>query len=136
MNPILVAKAAQTTTSILSNRKVQIAILLIILYLIFRAKIKRWIYLYKQRKFNKDEALNPNQLAQQYRAAANPSGISWLINADGTNERQIENLAYQSKNNFQPIANAYNLKFEESLTDRLRKELSPKEYQDWHNIVF
>uniref|UniRef100_UPI000B205553 hypothetical protein n=1 Tax=Aquimarina longa TaxID=1080221 RepID=UPI000B205553 len=121
--------------TLLSNRKVQIVLLIVILYFIFRRKIKKMIYNYRQRKFNQNEARDVNQLAQQYRSAANPSGISWMINVDGTDEREIERLGYQTKGQLQPIADAYRLKFEESLTDRLRKELSPKEFQDWKNII-
>ena len=89
----------------------------------------------RQRKFDKNEAQDVNQIAQQYRSAVNPSGISWMINIDGTDEAEIERLGYQSKGKLQPIADAYRLKFEESLTDTLRKELSPTEFQNWRNIV-
>jgi pyruvate-formate lyase-activating enzyme len=135
MNPLLIAQAAQSTKSFFSNRKVQIVLLVIVLYFIFKKKIKRLIHNIKQRRFDKNEAQDVNQIAQQYRSAANPSGISWMINADGTDEREIERLGYQSKGKLQPIADAYRLKFEQSLSDRLRKELSPKEFQDWRNIV-
>ena len=135
MNPLIIAKSAQTAKSFFMNRKVQIVLLVIVGYFIFKNKIKKLIRKMRQRKFDKNEASDVNQLAQQYRSAANPSGISWLINTDGTDEEEIERLGYQSKNQLQPIADAYNLKFEESLTDRLRKELSPREFQNWKNIV-
>ncbi|MEW7289629.1 hypothetical protein [Aquimarina sp. 2304DJ70-9] len=135
MNPLVIAQAANATKSFLINRKVQIAILIIILYFIFKKKIKRLIHTIRQRKFDKNEARDVNQLAQQYRSASNPSGISWMINMDGTNEEEIERLGYQTKGQLQPIADAYRLKFDESLSDRLRKELSPEDFQDWRNIV-
>ncbi len=135
MNPLLIAQATKTAGNILANKKVQLAILLIIAYVIFRKKINDLIYRWRQRKFNQNEGRDTNQIAQQYRSAANPSGVSWLINVDGTKEEEIERLGYQTKGQLQPIADAYRLKFEESLTDRLRKELSPKDFQNWKNIV-
>ncbi len=135
MNPLVIAQALKGAGSFFSNRKVQIAILIIILYFIFKKKIKQLIRNYKQRKFNKNEAQDINQLAQQYRAAANRSGIEWMINFDGTNTDIINNLAFQTKGRFQEVADAYRLKFEESLTDRMRKELSTNDFQNWWNIV-
>ena len=135
MNPIAVASIAKGATSILSNKKVQIAILIIIAYMILKKKIGKVIWKYRQNKFDKNEGDIVNQLAQQYRAAANPSGIAWMIDLDGTNEGEIEKLGYQTKGKLQQIANAYRLKFEESLTDRMRKELSAKDFQNWRNIV-
>jgi len=44
----------------------------------------------RQRRFNKNEGRDINQIAQQYRSAVNPSGISWIINVDGTDELEIE----------------------------------------------
>ncbi|TSE05430.1 hypothetical protein [Aquimarina algiphila] len=135
MNPLVIAQAVKGAGSFFSNRKVQIALLIIVLYFIFKKKIKQLIHNYRQRKFNKNEGRDVNQIAQQYRSAANPSGISWMINADGTDEEEIEKLGFQTKGQLQPIADAYRLKFDESLSDRLRKELSPKEFQNWRNIV-
>ncbi|WP_438712314.1 hypothetical protein ACSTS3_07990 [Aquimarina muelleri] len=135
MNPLVIAQATKSATSFFSNRKVQIVLLVIVLYFIFKKKIKQFLYKMRQRKFDKNEAQDVNQIAQQYRSAANPSGISWMINADGTDETEIERLGYQSKGKLQPIADAYRLKFEESLSDRLRKELSPTEFQNWRNII-
>ena len=135
MNPLVIAQAAKTTTNFFSNRKVQIVLLILVLLFIFKKKIRLWLKKRRQDKFDQNEARDVNQLAQQYRSAANPSGIAWMINADGTDEDEIERLGYQSKGILQPIANAYKLKFEESLSDRLRKELSPKEFQQWRNIV-
>ncbi len=135
MNPLILASLANGAKNILSNRKVQIAILVIILYWVFKKKIAKAIHRYRQNKFDKNEGDSINQLAQQYRAAANRSGISWLIDLDGTNTKEIEILAHQTKGRLQQVANAYKLKFEESLTDRMRKELSASDFQNWWNIV-
>jgi hypothetical protein len=135
MNPLVIAQATKSATSFFSNRKVQILLLGIVLYFIFKKKIKRLIRKMKQQKFDRNEAQDVNQIAQQYRSAVNPSGISWMINIDGTDEKEIEHLGYQTKGKLQPIADAYRLKFEESLSDRLRRELSPREFQNWKNIV-
>ncbi len=135
MNPLVIAKAVKGAGSFFSNRKVQIALLIIVLYFIFKKKIKQLLHKMRQRRFDKNEAQDVNQVAQQYRSASNPSGISWMINVDGTDEEEIEKLGFQTKGNLQPIADAYRLKFDESLSDRLRKELNPKEFQNWRNIV-
>ncbi|WP_103071863.1 hypothetical protein [Aquimarina sediminis] len=135
MNPLLIAQATKSATSFFSNRKVQIVLLGIVLYFIFRRKIKRLIHNYRQRKFNRNEGRDINQIAQQYRSVANPSGISWMINFDGTRTSQLDALARETKGRLQPIADAYRLKFEESLSDRLRKELSAKDYRTWRDIV-
>ncbi len=135
MNPLVIAQAAQSAKSFFSNRKVQLVLIGIVLYFIFKKKIRKLLHTLRQQKFNKNEARDVNQLAQQYRSAANPSGISWMINVDGTKEEEIERLGYQTKGQLQQVADAYRLKFEESLTDRLRKELSSREFQNWKNIV-
>ncbi|GAA4276284.1 hypothetical protein [Aquimarina mytili] len=135
MNPLVVAQGISSAKSFFSNRKVQIVLLLIVLYFIFKKKIKRFLDNRRLQKFQKDEGSIINQLAQQYRAAFNPSGISWMINFDTTKTQAIERLAYQTKGRFQAIANAYELRYKELLTDRLRRELSADEFQNWQNIV-
>ena len=131
MNPMLIAKGGQ----LLTNKKVITAIVVIIVLLLLRGTIRRIIRKIRQRRFDRNEGKDVNQMAQQYRSAANPSGVSWMINMDGTNEETIEKLAYQTKGSLQAVADAYRLKFEESLSDRLRGELSAKDYQNWRNIV-
>lgn len=135
MNPLVIASVANGAKNILSNKKVQIVLLLLIGYLIFKKKINNAILKYRQNKFDKNEGDLINQLAQQYRGASNPSGISWMRDFDGTSDSEIEKLAHQTKGKLQLVANAYKLKFNESLTDRMRKELSTTAFQNWWNIV-
>ncbi len=135
MNPILIANVGNGVRKILMNRKVQFAILLLILYWVFKKKIASAIHRYRQNKFDKNEGDIINQLAHQYRAAVNRSGIKWMINFDGTSTTEINALAHQTKGKLQQIANAYKLKFDESLSDRMRKELSASDFQNWWNIV-
>ncbi len=135
MNPLVVAQAVKGTGSFFSNRKVQIAILLIVLYFIFKKKIKQFLDNRRLQQFQKDEGSIINQLAQQYRAAINPSGIEWMRNFDGTRTQAIERLAYQTKGRFQAVADAYQLKYKELLSDTLKSELSTDDFQKWFNIV-
>ncbi|MEW7279729.1 hypothetical protein ABW636_14140 [Aquimarina sp. 2201CG1-2-11] len=135
MNPLLVANIANGARKFFSNRNVQIAIVLLILYWVFKKKIAKAIRRYRERKFDKNEGNSINQLAHQYRAAVNRSGIKWMINFDGTSEDEIKALAHQTKGKLQQVADAYKLKFNESLSDRMRKELSASDFQNWWNIV-
>lgn len=132
MIPIVIASGAK---KIISNKKVQTVLVILILALVFRRTIRKLIRKWRERKFDANEGKNVNQLAQQYRSASNPSGVSWMINFDGTDENEIEKLGYQTKEKLQDVANAYKLKFDESLSDRIRKELSPSDFQNWRNIV-
>lgn len=132
MNPLLIAQGAQ---KVFSNKRLQQILLLIILFVVLRFVLRKVMKKIRQNKFDKNEAQDPNQLAQQYRAASNPSGTSWMIDWDGTAEKDIEILAHQTKGQTQTVANAYKLKFDESLSDRLRKELSPRDFNNWRNIV-
>jgi hypothetical protein len=111
------------------------AIVIIALVFILKGGIQKAVRYFRERRFDKNETKDTNQLAQQYRSAANPSGLSWMIDFDGTDEKQIERLAYQSKGNFKPIADSYRQKFNETLSDRMRKELGADDFQSWHNII-
>lgn len=135
MNSLLVASAAKGAKNIMSNKYVLATIITIIGLLVFKSKIKKAIAKYREGKFDKNETKDVNQIAQQYRSASNPSGIAMLINTDGTNEEAIDRLAYQTKGSFEAVADAYKLKFDETLTDRMRKELDADEFQDWKNII-
>ena len=128
MLPILAKKA-------LKNKYVMTTIISIVAFFFLKGTVKKLIRKYRESRFDKNETQDVNQIAQQYRAAANPSGISWLINTDGTDEDAIERLGYQTKGNLESVATAYKQKFDETLTDRMRKELSPDEFQEWKNII-
>ena len=135
MNPIVMQKVAVGAKKALSNKYVLIAIAVIVGYLFFRGKIKAFFKKRREAEFDKNEHKDANQIAQQYRSASNPSGVNWMIDMDGTKEEAIDRLAYQTKGIFPQVTEAYKLKFDETLTDRMRKELSSKELQNWRNIV-
>jgi len=132
MNPILLLQAKK----VLSNKYVIMTIVLIAVIFIARGGIKKFIQARNEKKFDKNETKDTNQLALQYRTASNPSGNNWMIDWDGTDEDAIEKLAYQTKGELNEVAAAYKLKFDgETLSDRMSKELDSKELQNWRNIV-
>lgn len=135
MNPKLVQAAAVGTKKVFSNKYVLIALIVIIGFWFFKGRIKRMMKNYRAKQFDKNETINANQLAQQYRSASNPSGVSWMIDFDGTDEDLIEKLAFQTKGGFDVVADAYHQKFDETLTDRMRAELDTDEFKNWHNII-
>ena len=135
MNPKIAKGVAIGAKKALSNKYVMIALVILVLLFFFRGRIRKMIRRRNEKKFDKNETQDVNQIAQQYRSASNPSGVSWMIDFDGTDEEAIDKLAYQSKNNFSAIANAYRQKFDETLTDRMRAELDTDEFKNWHNII-
>lgn len=135
MNPKIAKGVAVGAKKVLSNKYVMIALVILVLLFFFRGRIRKMIRRRNEKKFDKNETQDVNQIAQQYRSASNPSGVSWMIDFDGTDEEAIDKLAYQSKNNFNAIANAYRQKFDETLTDRMRAELDTDDFQSWHNII-
>ena len=135
MNPIVLAKVAQGAKKVLTNKYVIIAIVVIISFWLLKGGVKKAVRFFKEKQFDKNEAEDVNQIAQQYRAAANPSGLSWMIDWDGTNEEAVERLGYQTKGRLDSVARVYKQKFDETLTDRMRKELDTEEFQNWRNIV-
>jgi hypothetical protein len=135
MNPKLVKVATVGAKKVFTNKYVLMVLIILVLLFFFRGRIRKMIKRRREKQFDKNETQDVNQIAQQYRSASNPSGISWMIDFDGTDEEAIDKLAYQSKNNFPAIANAYRQKFDETLTDRMRAELSTEDFQSWHNII-
>ncbi len=135
MNPKIAKGVAIGAKKVLSNKYVMIALVILVLLFFFRGRIRKMIRKRNEKKFDKNETQDVNQIAQQYRSASNPSGVSWMIDFDGTDEEAIDKLAYQSKNNFNAIASAYRQKFDETLTDRMRAELDTDDFQSWHNII-
>lgn len=135
MNPIIMSQVATGAKKIFTNKYVVIAIIIVVVIFLAKGGIKKISKKIKEKKFDRDETKDVNQLAQQYRSASNPSGNNWMINWDGTDEDAIERLAYQTKGVLTQVADAYKLKFDETLTDRLRKELDADELQNWRNIV-
>lgn len=134
MNPVITTVAAGAK-KVFTNKYVIIAIIAIISLWLIKGGISKTIRYFKEKNFDKNEAKDVNQIAQQYRAASNPSGSSWMIDWDGTDEDAIELLAHQTKGHLESVARVYKQKFDETLTDRMRKELDTDDFQNWHNIV-
>ena len=135
MNPKLISVATTGAKKVFSNKYIFIGMIVLIILFFLKGRIKKVIKNYNEKQFDKNETTDINQLAQQYRSASNPSGSSWMIDFDGTDEDAIEKLAFQTKNHFTDIASAYKQKFDETLTDRMRAELDSDEFKNWHNII-
>lgn len=117
---------------IFSTKGVLIVIGIIAAYFV----VKKLYRSYNESRFDKDETERANQLALQYRNASNPSGFKNMIDYDGTSTDTIlEKLSYQTKGIFKKVADAYKLKFDETLSDRMTNELSTSELNEWNNIV-
>lgn len=81
-----------------------------------------------------DRESNRKSFARQYatrlRGAFNPSGISWMINTDTTNTKEVFSIADSMKSNgvpFSYVANAYYSSYKDDLAKRLESELSASE---------
>ena len=135
MNPLLAIKAGQTAKNVVSHKAFYIPVIILVLLLLSKKTVKAAIKQYKEKKFDKNETEDVNQIAQQYRSVSNPSGINFLIDADGSDEEGFKILAHRTKGNFKQVAEAYKLKFDETLTDRVRSELDSEDYQNWLNII-
>lgn len=135
MNPVILTQVAAGAKKVFTNKYVVIAIIAIISIWLIKGGISKAIRYFKEKNFDKNEAKDINQIAQQYRAASNPSGSDWMIDWDGTNEDALKILAHQTKGHLESVARVYKQKFDESLTDRMRKELDTDDFQDWYNIV-
>ncbi len=135
MNPLILASIASGAKKVLTNRYVAIPILVIATVLLVRGGYRKWRKSNREKKFNRNETADPNQLAIHYRTASNPSGSGWLIDYDGTDDDAVERLAYQTKGVFDEVAKAYGLKYGETLSDRMASELDADELQSWRNIV-
>lgn len=73
--------------------------------------------------------------ANQLRTAFNPSGYSWLISTDTTNNTEVQAVAGKIKLlkvPFSMIATAYYAAFTDDLNVRLQKELNPAELRQFY----
>ena len=86
----------------------------------------------KRKKIDNNPDDPVSYLVQRYRGAMNPSGISWLIGTDGTDEQEIFDLALATQGRLTEVQRAYKSKFNSTLTDDLRKELSSSDYSKWY----
>lgn len=127
--------AAHIIFKLTSGKNVMKGLAIIVILVVVIVGYKKFRKNRNQAKFDKNETKDVNQIALQYRTASNPSGIEFLIDTDGTDEDAIEKLAFQTKGVLDEVASAYKLKFDETLSDRMSKELDSDELQNWRNIV-
>jgi hypothetical protein len=74
------------------------------------------------------------RLALLIHDACNPSGVNILIDFDGTRTETLFEFAAQIKN-YIVVADSYKVQFNENLTERLSKELTPDEFKKFFDIV-
>lgn len=72
--------------------------------------------------------------AMTFRTAMNPSGISWLMSTDGTNEELIFDTAKQVTN-LDEVSSNYKDLYQSNLLDDLQRELSSEDYSKFLTIV-
>ena len=83
-----------------------------------------------EKRFDED----PVQQATLLHSAMNPSGVSWMINIDGTSNDTLFTIASQITD-FNKVAKEYKNLYAESLIERLEKELSSLEYTRMLNML-
>lgn len=83
-----------------------------------------------QKRFDEDTV----QQAMLLHAAMNPSGISWMMSIDGTNNETFFNVVNEITD-FNQVAKDYKKLYNETLIDRIEKELSTSEYSRFLNII-
>jgi len=126
-------KSQQKQANMQKNAAIGVIVIVALIALYYGAKaVARNI---KKAEFDKNPADDPVRLAQEYRLAINPSGMSWLKAVDGTDEESIMTLARSTKGQLDEVQKMYKNKFGTTLTDDLRDELSSDEYQKWFDIV-
>lgn len=74
------------------------------------------------------------RLALLIRDACNPSGVGILVDFDGTRTDTLYSFAAQITD-YNAVADSYKVQFNENLTERLSKELTPNEFQKFFDIV-
>lgn len=104
-------------------------------------------FLYRKFKNDKDtktfNSIDPSDskgamtriLANQLRAAFNPSGFSWMIGIDTTNKTEVLSVGGKMKANkiaFSDVAKMYNLAYKDDLNKRLQAELSNSELSKFY----
>jgi len=96
-------------------------------------QLKKFLSNSESKQINEPEV----QLASRIRTAVNPSGVSWLINTDTTDEYSLYQIAKEinEQKNFDKVAKSYQRQFSETLESRLRTEFDPNEYNKFFSII-
>lgn len=92
---------------------------------------KRVLQEYRERKTSSlaDQSAEVRQ-AMGLRSAMNPSGVSWMMWADGTNETAIEQIATQIYN-LEGVSSAYRNLYRSELISDLQSELGSKDFNNF-----
>lgn len=117
-----------------------ILIVLLVVLMLSRKVIQNAVANLKENNFDNNigktkKGKSINLIAESYRNAMNPSGISWLMWSDGTDEEAILNLAPDTAGVLNDVNKAYKNKYGTSLVDDLQGELSSSDFQKWQQIV-
>ena len=137
MNPLIITQLLGALKKVFTNKKVLVVMFVLLLFFIFRRKVKAFVTKRSQTKFDAQSTEDPNRVALSFRNAANPSGNNWMIDWDGTDEEAFERLARKMNNQgiIQEVSDAYKQKYQETLQDRAMKELDGENLQNYEDII-
>lgn len=137
MNPLIISQILVALKKVFTNKIVLVVVFVLFLYLIFKKKVKDFVNKRSEKKFDEKATEDPNRVALGFRNAANPSGYSWMIDWDGTDEVSFERLARKMKDQgiINEVTKAYQDKYHESLLDRAAKELGGEELKTFDDII-
>lgn len=103
-------------------------------YLVYRVGKKIITNMNKNAVQNQADDKPSVRQAMTFRTAMNPSGISWLMSTDGTNEELIFDTAKQVTN-LDEVSSNYKDLYQSNLLDDLQRELSSEDYSKFLTIV-
>lgn len=103
-------------------------------YLVYRVGKKMIANMNKTAVQNKADDNPSVRQAMTFRTAMNPSGISWLMSTDGTNEELIFDTA-KLVTNLDEVSSSYKDLYQSNLLDDLQHELSSEDYSKFLTLV-
>ncbi|MBU6158720.1 MAG: hypothetical protein KGP35_06775 [Bacteroidetes bacterium] len=103
-------------------------------YLVYRVGKKIIANMNKSAAQSKADDSPSVRQAMTFRTAMNPSGISWLMSTDGTNEDLIFDTAKQVTN-LDEVSSSYKDLYQSNLLDDLQRELSSEDYSKFLTLV-
>lgn len=137
MNPAVLAKAAQGAKKAAQSETGKKALkyagysaLVLAGFVAVRGIVRKAQKNNTERKIEAPEV----QAAVKLRAAFQPWGADWSGDMDGTDEEAVLN-ALRSVSSFKSVADSYKKLYNESLVERLQKELDGEELQEAFQII-
>lgn len=115
----------------LEGRNFWYIVTVVAVFLFIRKDLNNW---FSDREKNTAGTDPVARLALLIHDAFNPSGVNILIDFDGTRTDTLFEFAAQIKN-YVSVADSYKVQFNENLTERLSKELTPDEFKKFFDIV-